>query len=111
MKQQEQFKELYLKGYSATMIFREFNQYYDVNSPNASIRMQGYRRRLGLPKRGGGFKPTVSATNNPEILAEYQEQKRQLRIKKLRQMIPVWMKRVKLWANELQTLEQKANKC
>ena len=72
--QQERFKELYNKGYSAMMIFKELGQNYGFQFNLAASRMIRYRNKFGLPKRGTGFKPSVHATY--ETIQDIEERER-----------------------------------
>jgi len=101
LKQTEKFKELYLKDYSASMIFKELGQDYGIKTWLANGRMRRYRILFNLPKRGIGYKPKIKRIAEPKITVAM---KREKRIEKLTFMIPRWEKQLTLWKKELQCL-------
>ena len=103
--QKLKFKELYMKGYSAPMIFKELGQDYGIKTWNANSRMRSYRIRLGLPKRGIGFKPTVKATHINVLAKKAQESaKRKKRINQIENAIIRYTKQIEKWKEELNDL-------
>lgn len=108
-KQKEKFKELYLKGYSSTLIFKELGQNYrgDVwraSSPNE--RMRRYRIKLGLPKRGTGFYG-IRADGKTRISdEEKRKRKHQKRIKCLQNRIKRYKKLISETEKELSTIRE-----
>jgi len=92
------FKKLYLEGHTAQRIFEELGQ-PTVGSPTkretvAESRMIYYRNKLGLPKRGYGFR-TIDATRH---FAEVKQE----RLKKRYGRIPVLIARTRARISKLE---------
>jgi len=102
------FKELYLMGYSGSLIFEKLGQPYSKEKFHlANSRMRIYRVKLGLPMRGIGSKPRYSRYPQPTLARINRIQRR---IKKLKVMIPCWQKKIHEWQVELENLEGKLKK-
>jgi len=103
--QEEQFKELYAKGYSARYIFKKLGQPYPTEKGTvAASRMRLYRQKLKLPKRGRGFK-SIRLFGEDAILQKERNRKRRLeRIKLLEDRIQRWTNRIRKWKQELDKL-------
>ncbi len=107
--QTEKLKILYAKGYSATAIFTEIdptNPDYIYSPYFANTRMQYYIRKFGLPRRGTGFKPKVTASFILKKVNDKKEENCKRRIQKLEKIIPIWTKRIENWKTELQFLKE-----
>lgn len=106
--EEERFKELYLKGLSARYIFAELGQRYHGGYAwtNANSRMILYRKKLGLPKRGKGFKSIPIPLTDVERaeLTKKTEQRRIKRINLLTRRIEVWNQRIQKWQEELDSM-------
>ena len=106
LEQQQRFKELYLKGYSATMLFKELGIDYASNPWLANSRMRNYRLKFNLPKRFVGFQPSVRVVpNQVETLKKMMNKKRE-RIAQIKRLIPRWEDQIKTWKSELKQLEE-----
>ena len=109
--QQEKFKQYYLDGDSAFIIFQKLGQPYEFSS-QANTRMRQYRIELELPKRGIGWYPKANhrktSTKNQKIR---EKQKLLKRIGKLENMIPIWESKVANWRKELSKLLVELMRC
>ena len=110
--QQEQFKELYLEGYSATRIFEQLGQYYEKGkSASAGSRMGYYRKKLGLPYR----EINVLERRRDKKYTRYfvleddettrQKKKAIKRIEKIKKNINNTKKRINKWRKEKENLQ------
>ena len=110
-KQEQKFIEYYSQDYSASLIFEMFNQKYPKNKTSlANSRMIAYRKKLGLPKRGLGYKPLH---RRPAKSIEEKEQLRLKRLQKRLTKIPVMIQRARLkighWQEEVRQIEKQLN--
>lgn len=113
VEQEKKFVDLYLKGYSALLIFRELGQGYKTTQGFiANTRMRSYRIKLRLPKRGIGF-AGITLANIKEQDPLIKRDKMLRRIAKINQMIQKtngillgWYKEKTLLKNKIQTLER-----
>lgn len=64
---QERFKDLYLKGYSAIRLWQLLGRDYTNQNILAVGRMTYWRDKLNLPKRGKGFRSPISIREVAEI--------------------------------------------
>ena len=100
--QLKEFEHLYLKGYSAWLIFKNLGQPYPKhNYADPTSRMVYYRNKLGLPKRGTGFQ----GIHRPSINPLKQQQCREERMQQLETMIKNWKPRIENWEKELHNLK------
>lgn len=107
--QKEQFKELYLQGYSASLIFEKLGYPYSPELQNKYQQlMRAYRIRLNLPLRGSGSVPKFKRLAFDK--AELSKLKRQQEIKRLKRQIASWTIRIEDWKRLLQTLEADISK-
>lgn len=109
-KQLAKFKELYLQGYSASLIFRKLGFQKATNFQTVSQRMSYYRNKLNLPLRGMGFRSPFQC--RPPLIDIIERKKR--RVLKLERKISRWEIRLSSWKNdlidskkEIATLEEK----
>jgi hypothetical protein len=107
--QLDRFKELYERGCSARLIFKELGQDYGTADSLVSgleRRFANYRQRLGLPARPLGFRPTYNVKNL--AYEKERQERRKKRIKKLEKMLTYWpskwAERLEKWEKELETL-------
>jgi hypothetical protein len=98
-----QFKELYAKGYSgvamAEIMGIQFKGEWSTYT-YATAWMIRNVKRLGLPRRGSGYK----AVKSPKQLRRYQQKKRRIRQKRIAQiqrLIPQYEKQIQRWRDEL----------
>lgn len=104
--QQETFKELYLAGYSGSLIYEKLGYPYNTNcTQRYSALMRSYRIKLGLPRRVNSqeqvMKPKFYRFPQPKITTE---QRKQERIQKLENMIPRQERKLNAWKTELTKL-------
>jgi hypothetical protein len=98
--QRKQFKELYLQGYSASLIFEKLGFPYDVNDTfKYNQRMRYYRVSLGLPKRGLNSKPKFTRHKVADKNAVTMQ-----RIEQLNKSIDYWQSKIAKWKHELRKL-------
>jgi hypothetical protein len=102
--QQKHFIDLYLQGYSASLIFERLGFPYDVNDSFAyNQRMRYYRVKLNLPSRGVGFIP--KHTRHKTVKSDV---KRKRRIETLVYSICYWNAKIDQWRKELDQLGKQA---
>ena len=103
--EEKKFKELYLEGYSATLIFEMLGQPYPKgNSARANGRMRTYRIKLGLNPRGMFSKPKYAQNRFKSDAEKITLQKR---YKKIPIMIQNARKKIETWREEYRELEKK----
>jgi hypothetical protein len=100
--QRERFKELYLAGYSFSLIFEKLGCYDadDRGSGKYEVLGRAYRKRLGLQPRGNVKPKFYRGQVTAELIVNR-------RIGKLKKMIPEQEKRLTDWKAELVSLLKK----
>jgi hypothetical protein len=100
--QRERFKELYLAGYSFSLIFEKLGCYNaDERSSGKYERLgRAYRKRLGLQPRGNVKPKFYRGKVTAELLVDR-------RVKKLKRLIPEQEKKLADWKAELASLLEK----
>ena len=97
--EQEKFRELYLKGYSASLIFEQLGKILK-NRRDANVVMQRYIRSLKLPKRGLRFKG-IRRFTHPKPSSEEMATRKQAEFEKILRSIAFHEKRLKQLRNML----------
>jgi hypothetical protein len=100
--QRERFKELYLAGYSFSLIFEMLGCYVHEDRFSGKYERLGgaYRKRLGLQPRGNVKPKFYRGQVTAELIVNR-------RIGKLKKMIPEQEKRLTEWKAELVSLLKK----
>ena len=107
-KQEKQFKKLYLKGLSARYIFQTLGVEYDSDGhgpQNATSRMGNYAKKLGLPKRGKGFKSVWSPDVQEKARSKHKEVLKR-KIASVQKSILLAEKQLPEWKKHLSNLEK-----
>lgn len=103
----EKIKELYAKGYSARLILRKIGRgEWDVHAANNWL--HNMRRRLGLPKRGRGFRGITVRDVDLNLKAKNIERKIkkiEKRLEKIPELIEKHKTRIEELKKEKQQLE------
>lgn len=100
--QRERFKQLYVEGYSFSLIFEMLGCYDPDDRGSSKYERLGraYRKRLGLQPRGNVKPIFYRGKVTPELLVNR-------RIRNLNRMIPQQEKRLTDWKAELASLLSK----
>jgi hypothetical protein len=99
----KQFKELYTKGYSSVAMAEIMGIKFRGEWSTciyATAWMIRNVKRLGLPRRGSGYK----AVKSPKQLRRFQQKKRrekQKRIAQIQRLIPAYEQQIQRWRDEL----------
>ena len=105
----EKIKELYVKGYSARLILRMIGR-GEWDAYTANVWLYNIRRRLGLPKRGRGFRGITVRDVDLSLKAkkiELRIKKIEKRLKKIPELIEKHKSRIEELKKEKQQLENK----
>jgi len=105
--QEKLFAQYYLEGYSARYIFEKLDQPYTRYRVNdATSRMIRLRKKLGLPKRGTGFKSIRLEDPTKSILLKQRKAKRRKeRIAQIPKLIANAEENIRNWKAELEKLK------
>lgn len=104
----DKIKELYMQGYSASLILEKICRVTpeDYSSFNANSWLYRMRKRLGLPKRGIGFRG-IRRPNPRQIQAQIKAQKKML---ERLQKIPLIIERYEKLITKLKEEQEKLRK-